>query len=85
MIITRKIERRLELTADEVYEAMAKKYDLPLSEITRCHFHVSDNVITHHVLLISTETHEPVKHPAEERPRTTPSGFPQELSGRGAP
>lgn len=57
MKIVRRIERRIEVHADELYAALAKHYDLSSTNV-KAHIEMSENTIRHHITLIAIEEYE---------------------------
>ncbi len=57
MKIQRRIERTMELTAHEVYAAIAAKYDL-VTNPTEAHFRLSKDTICSHITLQAIELSE---------------------------
>jgi hypothetical protein len=58
MKIQRTIERRIEVTADEVYAALAAKFDLS-SDPSASHFDMGGDTIRDAITLVSVSAFEP--------------------------
>ena len=56
MKIQRQIERRIELTAAEVYAAVAKEHDLPTDGV--CAFENDDGTLRNQITLLNTHAWE---------------------------